>query len=279
MKTQIILFVDMEGASGIFDRNAEACEHGSRLWREYGRKCVTSDVLAVCQAANECKIDEILIYDGHYAGDPEYNILVEELPDNVTLFDTYKRLFDWRRIRGQADLEPLGLITVGQHARNGAKNAYFPHTIQTPPINALYINEKSIAEIGMCAYNFFGIKYIANIGCAASMIEAKEISRNITCIPVKDKEKKWEPEYSETFSIIKENTVKAINDIENKEKIEIEEPCVFKMELCGDFIFQKPEKITWKGDFSEKEAYWESPSVEIGFELFNWVRNCIEKIK
>jgi D-aminopeptidase len=275
MKKQIIVYADMEGASGIFDYNGNAVIHGSSLWREYGKKCITSDVLATCQAANECEIDEIVIYDGHFAGNPEYNIIVEELPNNIKLSDTMNRCFDWRRIRGQADLEPFGLITVGQHARYGELNAYFPHTIQSPPIKALYVNDKNIAEIGMCAYSFLGIKYIANIGCAASMAEAKEISQKVTCISVKDKKNKWEPNYFETFSIIKENIIGAIKDIENKEKIEINEPCIFKMEICNNFILKKPGKISWKGTFSENEAYWEAPSVEIGFELFNYVRDCI----
>jgi D-aminopeptidase len=277
MKKQIIVYVDMEGASGIFDQNSNAVVHGSSLWREYGRKCITSDVLAVCQAVNECEIDEILIYDGHCAGNMECNIIVEELPQNVRLFDTWNRCFDWRRIRGQACLEPFGLITVGQHARYGETEAYFPHTIQSPPIKSLYVNNKNIAEIGMCAYNFYGIKYIANIGCMASMAEAMEISQKVTCIPVKDKKNNWEPEYFETYPIIKENVIKAINEIGNKEKIEIEESCIFKMEIFDNYKFKEPEKISWKGTFSEKEAYWETPSVEIGFELFNYVRNYIIK--
>jgi D-aminopeptidase len=277
MKKQLIIYVDMEGASGIFENNVEAVIHGTQLWNEYGKKCITSDVLAVCQAANECKIDEIMIYDGHFAGNPEYNINVNELPNNIKLFDTWNRCFDWRRIRGQAELEPFGLITVGQHARYGEPDAYFPHTIQSPPIKTLQLNGKNIAEIGMCAYNFYGIKYIANIGCMASMAEAKEISQKVTCIPVKNKKEKWESNYSETFSIIKENIIKAINDIENKEKVEIAEPCSFKMELLDNFIFKEPKKISWKGTFSGKEAFWESPSVEIGFELFNYIRDCIIK--
>jgi len=109
MKKQIIIYADMEGASDIFNRNSSAVIHGSPLWREYGKKCITSDVLAVCQAANECKINEILIYDGHFAGEPEYNIIIR-----------------------------------------------------------------------MCAYNFCGLKYIANIGCEASMAEAGEISQKVT---------------------------------------------------------------------------------------------------
>jgi D-aminopeptidase len=230
------------------------------------------------QRCPKYKINKILIYDGHYAGEDENNIIVEELPENVKLFDTWNRCFDWRRIRGQADLEPFGLITVGQHARHGEKNAYFPHTIQSPPIKALYVNDKNIAKIGMGTYSFFGVKYIANIGCMASMKEAKEISRKVTCIPVKDKRNGWEPHYSETFPIIRENVNKAIMDIENKERIEIAEPCIFKMELWDKFVFNGSERISWKGTFFEKEAYWEAPSVEIGLELFNYVRTYIKGI-
>jgi D-aminopeptidase len=99
-----------------------------------------------------------LIYDGHFAGNPENNIILEILPNNIKLFDTWNRCFDWRRIRGQANLEPFGLITIGQHARYGEPDACFPHTIQSPPIKSLYVNNKNIAEIGMRTYSFFGTK-------------------------------------------------------------------------------------------------------------------------
>jgi hypothetical protein len=47
------------------------------------------------------------------------------------------------------------------------------------------------------------------------------------------------------------------------------------METCDNFVFKEPEKISWKGTFFENEACWEAPPVEIGLELFNYVRNCI----
>lgn len=82
-----------------------------------------------------------------------------------------------------------GVITIGQHARYGEPWAYFPHTIQSPPINAVYVNGMHIAEIGQMALSFRGSKYIANIGCHASHKEAREISPNVTCITVKNKKK------------------------------------------------------------------------------------------
>ena len=48
---QLILCADMEGASGIFEENWEAIRHGEaypqgKLWRQFGRQALTSDILA-----------------------------------------------------------------------------------------------------------------------------------------------------------------------------------------------------------------------------------------
>lgn len=66
MKKQLIFVLDMEGASGVFDADAKELMNGSEEWRKFGREKMTSDVLAVCEAANEFGIDEILYYDAHY---------------------------------------------------------------------------------------------------------------------------------------------------------------------------------------------------------------------
>lgn len=199
---QLIVIADMEGASGIFERNRAAMRHEEMfpeetLWRSCGRSCITSDVLAVCNAANDFGIDEILLYDEHFAGCKESNIETEKLPKNVRLFDLPDRCCFWSRIRGQAAWEPFGIITVGQHARNGEPNAYFPHTIHTPPLESVYINGIHAAEIGQSVMCFSGTPYIANIGCAASHKEAKELSPNVSCITVKDKSKGYEPSAEE----------------------------------------------------------------------------------
>lgn len=272
---QLIIISDMEGASGIFDKDILKVTHGSDEWKKYGRECLTSDVLAVCEAANEFGIDKILIYDGHFAGCPESNIISEMLPKNVKFFDVQDRCFFWRRIRGQAAQVPFGLITVGQHARYGTENAYFPHTIQTPPIKSLWLNEIHIAEIGQAVLNFQGVKYLANIGCKASMREALELNDKIIQIPVKDKVCGWEPNPKETFNIIKEGVLKALKNRENIEDIQIEGPYNFRMELYKCFYFDAPEVISWKGSFEKNIAYWEAPSVEIGLEIFNYVRDYI----
>lgn len=278
MKKQLILISDMEGASGIFEADKKLLFNGGDEWRKDGRERMTSDVLAVCEAANEFGIDEILYYDAHFAGNPESNVLLEKLPPNVKIVDTPDRCFDWRRIRGQAQTNPFGLITVGQHARNGEENSYFPHTIQSPPIKGLWLNGIHIAEIGMSVLNFQGVKFIANIGCAASEKEAKELSDEVKHISVKDKSRNWEPSIKETYPIIKEGVLEALKNAEKAKGVVIEPPYNFKLELCKYYYFEEPELISWKGNFHKREASWEAPSVEIGFEIFHHVRNNI-KIK
>ena len=253
---QLIIAADMEGATGIFEYNKELCYNGGDAWRAYGRDCITSDVKAVCDAANECGVDDIMLYDMHYAGNPEFNIKIENLPKNVRVFDIPNRCFFWRRIRGQAHQNPFGLITVGQHSRYGENNAYFPHSIQSPPIMRLAINGLSIAEIGQTAFNFLGTPYIANIGCAASHKEAKEICGSVSCISVKDKSKNWEPACGQTYPIIKSGVIDAIKNISDKEKIKIEEPCLFELTLCDGYRYPYKPKISWKGSFDKNTARW-----------------------
>jgi len=45
---QLFIYADMEGASEITDEKIDAITHGTKLWNNYGRNCITSDVKAVC---------------------------------------------------------------------------------------------------------------------------------------------------------------------------------------------------------------------------------------
>ena len=273
---QLIIIADMEGASGIFDSNKSWLYNGEDDWRNHGRDCITSDVLAVCKAVIDFGIDEILLYDSHFAGNPEYNIKLEKLPSKVRVFDIPDRCFYWRRIRGQAEQRPFGIITVGQHARYGEADAYFPHTIQSPPIKKLILNGLHIAEIGTAVLNFDNTPYLANIGCRASMKEALELSDIIVTIPVKDKSKMWEPSPDETFPLIYDGVIKAL-EIANIAKVsEIKPPYLFSMELCEGFQYDVDTEVNWKGTFSKSKAEWTAPGIEIGMELFNNVRAALK---
>lgn len=280
---QLIIIADMEGASGIFDSNEEACWHEEiykqkTLWRTYGRSCITSDVLAVCNAAIDMGIDEILLYDMHYAGCSESNIELEKLPSKVRLFDLPNRESWWGRIRGQAMTKPYGIVTVGQHARNGEENAYFPHTIHTPPIEAFFINGIHVAEIGESVMCFSDVPYIANIGCAASHKEALELSPNVSCISVKDKSKHWEPTSEEVYSLIYTEIVEAFKDYNNKTSFPSSDRYVCELHLTESHFFEVLDDFPWKGSFDTRTAKWEAHEMETALSIFWRVHNYIKNI-
>lgn len=275
---QLIIIADMEGASGIFEKKRSWNWNGEDDWRKYGRECITSDALAIANAAIDFGIDDILLYDAHFAGNPEFNIILEKLPSIVRVFDVPNRCFDWRRIRGQAGQNPFGIITFGQHARFGEKNAYFDHTIQSPPIKNLFWNGKHIAEIGSAVLSFHDVPYLANIGCAASMREALELSDNIITIPVKDMAKNWEPSPQETYPIIYSGVIKSLQNAENATCIPLDNSSHhFSMELCDGYVFDTAANISWKGTVGKTKAEWEAPSVEMGLELFDYVRGLLRE--
>lgn len=273
----MVIISDMEGASGIFESDQKLLKHGSDEWSRIGRKYMTSDLLAVCEAVNEFGVDEIFYYDSHYAGNSEPNVIVDLLPDNLVMADVEDRCFYWRRIRGQAEINPIGLITIGQHARNGEEHAYFAHTIQSPPIKEERLNGIHIAEIGFSVLNFHDIPYVANVGCAASEKEARELNPNITHVSCKSKKDNWEPSTDVTYPIIKEGIINALSDLENKMKTIIDGPYRFEMKLMEGYYFDQTKSISWKGTVENETATWESPDVEIGLELFNYVRELIRQ--
>lgn len=279
---QLIVIADMEGASGIFDRNKEACWHEqmypqNTLWRSYGRACITSDVLAVCNAAADAGIDDILLFDMHYAGCGESNVELDKLPSCVRVFDLPNREILWSRIRGQAAVEPYGIVTVGQHARNGEADAYFPHTIHTPPIESFYINGIHVAEIGESVMCFCNVPYIANIGCAASHKEARELSPNVSCITVKDRARSWEPAPEDTYPLIYSGMMEAFRDYENKTAFPYLEHCVCELKLTEDHCFEAPDSFPWKGRFDGRTAVWEAHDLETALSLFWRVHDYIKK--
>jgi len=203
---------------------------------------------------------------------------LEELPPIVRVFDVLDRRFIWRRICGQAAQNPFGIITLGQHARNGEPQAYFAHTIQTPPIKNIYVNGLYVAEIGFAVLNFAGVPYLANIGCQASMSEARELSDTVATIPVKDKAKGWEPTPQETYPLIYEGTLEALRNADNAKSPALQPPFTFSMELCDGYYYESPKHMTWTGVFGKTSARWLAPSVAIGFEIFDYVRGCIRPL-
>lgn len=109
------------------------------------------------------------------------------------------------------------------------------------------------------------------------MEEALELSSSIITVPVKDKLKNWEPSKEETYPLIYSGVMKALEMANQAKTVDLEPPYMFSMELCEGFVFDTDCEISWKGSFYGSKADWTAPSLEIGLELFNYVRAALKK--
>ncbi|MFC2096056.1 M55 family metallopeptidase, partial [Candidatus Bipolaricaulota bacterium] len=216
---QLYILCDLEGASGISPENKKAINHSSELWHREGRALITSDVLAVVEAANEFGIDEIILNDSHDNGRRVPNVLMTELPGNVRLV---KRPYLLGKPRRMVQGEPYGIIIVGQHAMHGG-GGFVPHTISAP-FGEVTINDTVVGEIGLELAVFMGVKLLAVVGEQAAVDEANALCPNAGGVPVKSFENKWFPSASETRPVIRERVLDALQRRDEMTGLQLDPP-------------------------------------------------------
>lgn len=126
---------------------------------------------------------------------------------------------------------------------------------------------------------FSDVPYLANIGCAASHKEALELSPNVSCISVKDKAKKWEPPFDETYPFIYNETIHALKDYSHKSAYPSQSAYLCELNLSADFCFEIPETFPFKGSFEEKTVQWETHDIEEALSLFWYVQSYFRTCK
>jgi D-aminopeptidase len=284
-KRQLYILCDMEGASGISPANRKAMHHGSEVWRSEGRALVTSDVKAVCDAANEFGIDEILIEDEHDNGKREPNLLVTSLPSNARVLRRPHLPGKARKVvRG----EPFGMIFVGQHAMYGG-GGFAPHTIQSPPIGAVTINGVRVGEIGLELAKFMGARLLAVVGDEAAIAEAKALCPQVIGIPVKSLEKNWFPSTDETRPAIRRGVLDALRTRTEATGLDLKAPFGFTLTPSEGYIFDSQKKrllrrltrlfffraCRWR--LSVNEASWETQTILRGLYALHCARVFLTK--
>jgi len=243
--------------------------HGSDLWHRDGRRFITSDVSAVCEAANEFGIDEIVLNDSHDYGKREPNVLLAELPSNVRLVRRPHLPGKARRVvRG----EPFGIVIVGQHAMCGG-GGFAPHTIQSPPIGRVMLNDIPVGEIGLELALFMRAKLLAIVGEEAAVREARGLCPNVVGVPVKCLEKGWFPPADETYTSIRNGMRDALRRRDEMSGLDLEPPFRFTLEPTDGFSFDPSKRFVARwlarlilfgrsdGRLSESEASWETKTI------------------
>ncbi len=283
-KKQLYILCDMEGASGISASNRQAMNHGSELWRSEGRAFVTSDVKAVCEAANEFGIDEIIIEDEHDNGKREPNLLVTDLPKNARVL---RRPHLPGKARKAVRGELYGMIFVGQHAMAGG-GGFAPHTIG-PGIGAVILNGLLVGEIGLELAMFMGAPLLAVVGEQAATAEARALCPRVVEVPVKSLEKTWFPSAGETRPIIRRKVLDALRVREQVSGLHLEPPFRFTLAPVEGYFLdpQKRMPLRWltrlvfcrmfKGRLTAREASWETKTVLRGLYALHCARLFLRK--
>jgi D-amino peptidase len=268
--TRKILYVlcDLEGASQISPANAQAINHGSALWQKDGRRFITSDVKAVCEAADEFGIDEIILNDSHDNGNRTPNVLMKKLPDNVRIV---RRPYLPGKPRHMVRGEPFGMIVVGQHAMAGG-GGFKPHTI-SGHIGEVTVNGIRVGEIGLEMATFMGTPLLAVVGEQAAIVEAKALCPNTVGIPVKSLERDWFPPATTTYASIKNGILEALQKRDNADALHLESPYRFTFRPAAGFVLNRNKRFFLhrtvkhrffgrsKGQMSENAASWETKTI------------------
>lgn len=269
--TQLYILCDMEGASQISPDNRKAMYYGSNLWSQEGRDFITSDVKAVCEAANEFGVDEIIVNDSHDYGHREPNVRAEELPSNVRMV---RRPYLPGKPRHMVKGDLVGMIIVGMHAMYGG-GGFAPHTISAP-FGELTINDVRVGEIGLELALFMGTKLLAVVGEEAAVAEAKALCPNTTGVSVKSLDSNWFPSASETHISIRQGIKAALEQREQASGLNLDPPYCFTMQPAAGFMFDPSKRslLRWlskltllglaKGQLTEDLATWQTNSITLG---------------
>ena len=285
MRTQLYVLCDMEGASQIGPANKGAMVHGSETWSNEGRGFITSDVAAVCEAANEFGIDEIVLNDSHDYGKREPNVRMSELPKNVRLV---RRPYLPGKPRHMVRGDLVGIVIVGQHAMYGG-GGFAPHTIQSPPIGGVTLNGIEIGEIGLELALFMGTPLLAIIGERAAVDEARSLCPNVVGVPVKDLDRDWFPAASETKTGIREGVLEGLRRRNGMTGLEIQPPFRFTLKPTEGYRLNPKKRFFMRsltmavfarrcqGRIQDAEASWETRTVVGGLYGLETARMLIEK--
>lgn len=144
---RVLVYHDMEGLSGQSDPNTFRFSHPERY--VVGQSYLTGDVNAVVAGLFAGGADEVHIVDGHGSGNPDPDLLLDELDERATLVSR-DEVFD-----AYVDLTEAGtydaVAVVGMHAKTGSQG-FASHTF-TLGIDLL-LNGMSVTETEIVGYSW-----------------------------------------------------------------------------------------------------------------------------
>jgi D-amino peptidase len=145
------------------------------------RGIMTAEVLAAIQGARDAGATTIVVSDSHGNGE---NILIERLPDDVTLVRSWPRPL--MMMQG-IDSSFAAALFVGYHASTTSLVGVRAHTISSANYTALALNGINMPESGVNAAiaGYFGVPIVMISGDDAAVAEAQALIGKIEGAVVK----------------------------------------------------------------------------------------------
>ena len=140
---RLYISADIEGIAGVVNGN-HLMPGGFEY--EQARQWMTAEVVAACNAALDCGIEEIVVSDSHGNGQ---NILLDQLPDPVQLVRSQPRPLIM--MEGIDIGEYVGAMFIGYHSGATDLRGVLAHTLHGGAISELRINGRVASETVLSA--------------------------------------------------------------------------------------------------------------------------------
>ena len=266
---KIFLSADIEGVAGI----AHFPSTGPyRFDFDAGRRWMTGEVVAACEAAHEAGATEIVVTDGHGTA---HNILFDELPDYVRLVRSWPRPLI--QMEGIDVGDFAAVVLIGHHAMATSARGILSHTFvgafRDVRLNGVTQSETSLNALVAAHY---GVPVVFSSGDDAYIAHCREVLPNIETVVTKTA-----IGYTSSDSIkpavarqlIREGVGKSLSRLGSFEPLAL--PSTFELEI--EFVMRsQPEMWEWlpwcerTGPFTIR---WNLPSMVdvmrvIGFASF-----------
>ncbi|MBR7104523.1 MAG: M55 family metallopeptidase [Lentisphaeria bacterium] len=173
---KIYIFADLEGISGVSSSafvTADGAKYG------LGCKFITRDVNICAKACLEAGADEVIVRDGHGAGN---SILWENLIPGIRLVQGHT---PGERFSGIEEADAV--ILLGYHAMAGTPRALMEHTFSSKSIQNMWVNGELAGEfaIDTIIAGEHGLPVIMTSGCDKLCQEARAFSPDVVTCQVK----------------------------------------------------------------------------------------------
>jgi D-amino peptidase len=175
---KVYISADMEGVAGV----VTADQLGPTGFEyERFRGFMTAEVIAAIQGARDAGATTIVVSDSHGNGE---NILIERLPDDVTLVRSWPRPL---MMMEGIDSTFAAAVFIGYHASTTSLTGVRAHTMSSASLTSVALNGVLMPEAGINAAiaGRFGVPVVAISGDDAAVGEAQKLLGNIEGAVVK----------------------------------------------------------------------------------------------